>query len=104
MFASASLELGCWCLELPPSSNARCREDSVSGGLLPQRQRPKPVAMPLLTLSRQPNMPARCHLFLDAADVRAQLVVAHEAQAAVFEIRPQTEGQFFFYRGGKGDR
>src|SRR5947209_5805222 len=77
---------------------------AVAGGVLAEGFGPGAVAVGVICFAVEADVAAGGDLFSEAAQIGTEFVVAHNAEATVFEIGAETEGELFFQSGGEGER
>jgi len=80
------------------SSDHRADLREISGGILAQGFGPGAIAMAVVGLASETDVSAGSDELFETAQVGAELVVADQAESAVFKIAPEAESEFFLER------
>jgi hypothetical protein len=74
---------------------------SVAGCVLAEGFGPSAIAMGVVGFSGETEVAAAGDFFAETAEIGTEFVVANDAKSAIFEVTPDTEGEFFFYLRGE---
>ena len=77
--------------------------ESEALGVLAKSHGPEAIAVAVVALADETDVAAEADFLFHGAEIGAEVVVADDAEAFVFEVGAEAEGEFFFDRGGEGD-